>query len=159
MPTPEKSAGIIVFYQPEASPPKYLLLHYQSGHWGFPKGHIEKGETEEQTVLRELFKETGLQHVFMLGGFKGSINYYFTKKGDQPVYKEVVFFLAQSPSKNVTISDEHIGFRWLPYETALKAITFKNEQDLLKKADEWIRTKKSAYGGEFSGHSVVGSDI
>jgi len=159
MPPPEKSAGIIVFHQAEGADPKYLLLHYQSGHWGFPKGHMEKGETEEQTALRELFEETGLQHVFLLGGYKGNVNYYFTNKEKQPVYKEVVFFLAQSPSKTVVISDEHIGFRWLQYDTALKSITFKNEQDLLKKADEWVRTKKASYGGEFSGHSVVGSDI
>lgn len=159
MPTPERSAGIIVFFQGEGAAPKYLVLHYQSGHWGFPKGHIEQGETEEQAALRELYEETGLQHVFMLSGYKGSVNYYYTNKEKGPIHKEVVFFLAQSPSKNVVLSDEHIGFRWLDHPTALRVLTFKNEQDLLKKADEWVLKKKSTHGGEFSGHSVVGSDI
>lgn len=51
----EKSAGAVII-----NDKKVLLLHYSSGHWDFPKGHIEKGETELETAKREVKEETGL---------------------------------------------------------------------------------------------------
>ena len=54
----EKSAGAIVFRKEKE--PVYLLLHYEAKHWDFPKGHVEKNETDEQTVRREIQEETGI---------------------------------------------------------------------------------------------------
>jgi len=46
---------------------KYLLVYgKKSQKWGFPKGHMEKGETEEQTALREFYEETGIRVVHPL---------------------------------------------------------------------------------------------
>ena len=62
----EKSAGAIVF-RIENTKPKYLLLHYPSSanakkeYWDLPKGHVEEGETEEETARREVKEETGLE--------------------------------------------------------------------------------------------------
>jgi len=58
----EKSAGAVTFYK-EGSNIEFLLLHYGKGHWGFPKGHIEANESEEQAMLRELEEETGINDV------------------------------------------------------------------------------------------------
>ena len=151
---PEKSAGVVTFHHADGQR-KYLLLHYVKGHWGFPRGHLEAGETPEQAAMRELAEETGLTHVFLLSGFNERLTYYFTRSG-KPIFAEVTFFMAESPAKAVTISDEHIGFRWLPYTMAVKALTFRNEQDLLSKAEQWITTKKP--GGSFSGHAAIGKD-
>ncbi|MFH1332713.1 MAG: NUDIX domain-containing protein, partial [archaeon] len=60
----EKSAGVIVYNNGE-----FLILQYTAGHWDFPKGHIEKGETERETALRELKEETGITDAFFVKGF------------------------------------------------------------------------------------------
>lgn len=152
----EKSAGIVTCFLGDGKP-KYLLLHHEGGHWSFPKGHIEPGESEEQAALRELAEETGIHHIFLLNGFHEEIKYYHTKNKDT-IYKTVVFFLAEAPTKEVYISHEHIGFRWLPFEMAIKAVTFQNDKDTLTKADTWIKTKRQTSGGRFSGHAMVGKE-
>ena len=53
MPEPEKSCGAVVFRE-ENGVRLYLLLHYAEGHWDLPKGHVEKGESEEQNKLKKL---------------------------------------------------------------------------------------------------------
>jgi 8-oxo-dGTP pyrophosphatase MutT (NUDIX family) len=139
----EKSAGAII-YRLENRLPWYLLLHYQSGHWELAKGHIEEGESNEQTVLREIKEETGIEDIVIIPEFKEYIKYSFRnnydlKKEDKHtapwIFKLVVFYLAQTRTQEVKISDEHIGFVWLPYSEAIKKLTFKNAKNLLKKAN------------------------
>ena len=55
----ELSSGIVVFFRSKKSI-EYLLLKHIQGHWSFPKGHIEEGETLEETAIRETFEETGI---------------------------------------------------------------------------------------------------
>lgn len=52
------------------------------------------------------------------------------------VFKTVIFFLAETRSKEVTLSEEHVGFIWLPYEEALKKLSYKNAKEILRKANE-----------------------
>lgn len=60
----EKSCGIVVFKDN-----KVLLVHHNLGHYGIPKGHVEFGETDEETALREFFEETGIS-ASIIDGFK-----------------------------------------------------------------------------------------
>ena len=55
----ETSAGIVIFRR-ENSKILFLLLHYPSGHWDFVKGKMEKGESVQQTAIRETKEETGI---------------------------------------------------------------------------------------------------
>ncbi|MEM4296479.1 MAG: NUDIX domain-containing protein [Candidatus Anstonellales archaeon] len=89
----EKSAGFVV-YNPNNK--KFLILHYEEGHWDFPKGHIEKDESPEQAALRELEEETGIKKVNVIDGFKQKIKYYFKARymDNETIYKEVLFFYA-----------------------------------------------------------------
>ena len=122
-------------------------MHYESGHWEFAKGHIEKGESEEQTVRREIQEETGITDITIIPGFKEYIKYFFRnnyalKKEDKNkapwIFKLVVFYLVETRAQEVKISDEHIGYAWLTYEDALKKLTFKNAKNLLKKANDIV---------------------
>jgi 8-oxo-dGTP pyrophosphatase MutT (NUDIX family) len=148
----EKSAGAIIFRK-EASKIYYLLLHYapasegKRGQWGFAKGHVEEGESEIQTAKREIFEETGIKDLKIIPGFKELEKYFFRKvyglegearKKAPWVFKLVVFFLAETKTKNIKISDEHTGFVWLPYEEAIKKTTFKNSKKLLERANEFV---------------------
>lgn len=143
----EKSAGAVIFRE-EGGIRYYLLLHYQSGHWDFPKGHIEEGEKEKATVKREVEEETGIKDIKIIPGFKEWIKYLFRanynfKKEDKDkapwVFKIVVFSLAKTTTKEVRISDEHIGYKWLDYNSALKRLTHKNAKNILEKADKFLK--------------------
>jgi len=157
----EKSAGAIIYRKEPfdtAQGKKYkiyfLLLHYPSGHWEFPKGHIEGKESEEETLKREVAEETGIQDIIIAPGFKKYIKYFFRqykekvseedrKKGKTPwVFKLVAFFIAETKTKEVKISSEHKGFIWLPIDEAIKKTTFKNSKKLLKEADDFIKSIK-----------------
>ena len=132
----EKSYGAIVFKRHKDGI-KYLLLHYGAGHWDLPKGHMEKNEKEEQTALREIKEETGIEDIEFADGFRETVNYFY-KRGEDTISKEVIFFLVQSATDEVKLSDEHIGYAWLNYGHALKKLTFSNAKELLKKADEFL---------------------
>lgn len=127
----EKSAGAVVIR--ENNEPKFLLLHYQGGHWDFVKGNIEEGEEEKETVLRELEEETGIKEGEFIEGFRETINYIY-KRNKQVFYKEVVFYLLITHESKVRLSYEHQGYDWLNYEEALKRLTYKNAKQVLEKA-------------------------
>jgi bis(5'-nucleosidyl)-tetraphosphatase len=131
----EKSCGAVVYVKDHET--KYLLLQYEAGHWDFVKGNVEKGENEKQTAVRELGEETSITNARFIEGYREKIGYYYKRQGST-VYKEVVFFLMESPSADVKLSFEHIGFAWLTYEAAMEKLTFKNARDVLQKAREYL---------------------
>jgi bis(5'-nucleosidyl)-tetraphosphatase len=134
--TTEHSAGAIVFRE-EDGKIFYLILHYEEGHWGYPKGHIENRETIEETARREIREETGITNLKFLDGFKEQTHYFY-HNGKERVFKTVTFLLARTRSKDVRLSFEHIGYEWLPFDEALEKITFKDEKQLLQKAWSFI---------------------
>jgi len=147
----EFSAGAVIFRR-EKDTVKYLLLHYESGHWDFPKGHIEEGEKEEETIKREIEEETGIKDIEIIDGFKEYIKYFFRRTYDLKkeekkkaawTFKIVNFYLAETKTKEVKISYEHIGYKWLPYEDALKQLTYKNAKEIFKKANVLLKKNKT----------------
>jgi 8-oxo-dGTP pyrophosphatase MutT (NUDIX family) len=130
----EISAGVVLFRI--TGQREYLLLDY-GAHWDFPKGHIEKGEEPQITAARELQEETGIRNAQFIPGFKESMRYFY-RKGGEGMLKVVIYFLAETPTGNVTLSSEHSGYLWLPYEEALKRLTFRNARDLLSKANAFL---------------------
>lgn len=130
-----KSAGIIT-YRNNNGQPEYLLLHYVAGHWDFPKGKMKPGETQEEAALRELKEETGLTATID-PGFLESISYQLTID-NQTAQKEVYFFVGQATSSHVKLSHEHQNYAWMPYEQALKKLTYDNARELLKSAHLYI---------------------
>lgn len=136
----EISAGAIVFRIDERSrAPRYLLLHYESGHWDFVKGHIEGKETEEETLRREAKEEAGLADLKLIRGFREKISYFYMKEG-KTVAKDVIFLLAETAvsEKDIKISFEHTGYLWLSFEDAVKKVTYDNSRNVLKKANEFL---------------------
>ena len=126
----ETSAGVIL--RRYTSRCEYLLLDYGT-HWDFPKGHIESGEEPQTTAKRELEEETGIHDAQFIPGFTHSMRYFYRKAGEG-MTKVVIYFLAETSSGQITLSHEHSGYAWLPYEDAMKRLTFQNARDLLAKA-------------------------
>jgi bis(5'-nucleosidyl)-tetraphosphatase len=132
----EKSCGAVVFFK--KSEVKYLLLHYQAGHWDFVKGNVESGESEKDTVVRELREETGIADATFVENFREEIEYFYRRQGTT-IHKEVVFFLIQTRTEEVKISYEHVGYTWLNYQHALEKLTFKNAKNVLQKAHDILK--------------------
>ena len=128
----EKSCGVVLL-----NSNKVLLLQHPdtttSGHWDFPKGHVEKGEDELQTALRELKEETGIDNVKIIDDFNHHISYNLLREGDT-ILKEVVFFLGITNQEKVSISFEHQNYAWLQYGSAYERLTYDNAKKTLKKA-------------------------
>ncbi len=134
-----------MFYMEEATAePEYLLLHYTAGHWDFPKGNIEAGESEKQTAIREIREETGITDVEFLDSFRMKIEYKY-RHGRRLVQKEVVLFLAQTHTRQVTISHEHIGFAWRKFDEAMQQLTYRNAKNLLSAAKDYLQQRSLAY--------------
>lgn len=131
----ERSCGAILFLKD--NPIRYLVMHYvprRGDHWDFPKGHMEEGETEEETAIREVFEETGLECDFV-PGFREIIT--FSPKPDR--IKDVVFFLGIPRTTDIKyMEDETYGHKWLTYEEGLEFLRFENSKNLLKKAHKFI---------------------
>jgi len=132
--TEEKSVAAVVF-----NGKKYLLLKYGLGHWGFVKGHIEEGESNEETIMRELREETGIIEANIIKGFKARYDYYFKFQGEK-IHKYVDCYLIKTNTKEVKLSYEHDDYIWLPLKEAIKRATFKNAKNILKKANSYQRT-------------------
>ena len=126
----ETSAGVIL--RRYTSRWEYLLLDYGT-HWDFPKGHIEAGEDPQTTAMRELEEETGIHDARFIPGFTHTMRYFYRKMGEG-MTKVVIYFLAETSGGQVTLSHEHSGYAWLPYEDAMQRLTFENARELLTKA-------------------------
>jgi len=128
----ETSAGMVLFRK-EDSKILFLLLHYPSGHWDFIKGKMEEGESTHETAIREAKEETGIIDITFLENFEEWINYDFQYQGEL-VHKKVVFFLAETKTKEVMISHEHLDFTWMDYNTSMEKTTFDNAKTVLTRA-------------------------
>jgi len=135
----EHSAGIVIFREGDQKR-QYLILHYPGGHFDFPKGHIEQGETEKEAALRELEEETGITHIELIDGYHEMIQYQFRHNAYQ-IEKDVIFFLGQTPQSEIIISHEHQDSMWLPYKEAHKKLTFDSAKQLLQKAENHLNQK------------------
>jgi 8-oxo-dGTP pyrophosphatase MutT (NUDIX family) len=132
----EKSCGAVVF-RGDGPQRRYLLLHYEEGHWDLPKGHVERGEDELATAKRETREETSIDDLVFVSGFRERIEYLYKRDG-KTMHKEVIFFLARTRTENVKLSYEHTGFEWLVYEDALAELTFDNAKNVLRKARDFL---------------------
>jgi len=132
----ENSAGSIIFRE-NSNQIFFLLLNYPSGHWDFVKGKIEKDESPQKTTIREIKEETGISDLEFINGFEEKIEYNF-QYDNNLIHKQVVFFLAKTITKNVNVSHEHLGYKWLDYENAIKKITYENSRNALVKANKLL---------------------
>jgi bis(5'-nucleosidyl)-tetraphosphatase len=133
----ERSCGTVVFIKKDAEV-TFLLLQYEAGHWDFVKGNVESGESEKDTVIRELQEETGIVDAKFIEDFREKIEYFYRRQGTT-IHKEVIFFLIETHTESVKISYEHVGYIWLNYKQAMEKLTFRNAKDVLQKAHKLLK--------------------
>ena len=132
----EKSAGAVLYRETKEG--RLYLLLQNGGRWDFPKGGVEKGESELQTVMREVSEETGLEDIHIVPGFRKVIEYFYRREGKN-IHKQVVYRLAVTANDKVKISFEHQGFGWFPYQGALERASYDNSKATLTEAEEFIK--------------------
>ena len=101
--------------------------------WGIPKGKVEDNESLFETALRETKEETGIDDLVFIPGFRERITYFY-RRGKELVFKEVIFYLAETRKRDVVLSYEHEDYVWLCFEDAINRLTYKNSKEVLKKA-------------------------
>ena len=134
----EYSCGAVVFTR-MVGVPHYVLVRAKDqpeGCHGFPKGHMEPGETEEQTALREIYEEVGLR-VRLLDGFRAVTEYPLPWPPD--TRKRVVFFLAEYENQQITIQESELAsYALAPFDEALELTEFADSKQILTDAHAFL---------------------
>ena len=118
---------------------EFLLILNQKfvsdAHWGFPKGHVEEAETEEETACRELLEETGIR-MRRFGDFRYAVH-YSPRPG---VEKDAVYFLSEYGGEEILVQEEEVAeYRWCSYEKAQELFCHDTDKTLLTAAYQAIR--------------------
>lgn len=125
----EKSCGCVII-----NDDKVLLVKQVDGHWGFPKGHVEENETEEETAIREVYEETNLQ-VEIFSDFYKKVTY----SPRENVMKDVIFFLARPKSIDTKPQEAEISkVEWVSFDEALNILTYEDTKNILKEVLDFI---------------------
>ncbi len=136
----EKSCGAVVFTRRKDGIRLLLVRNCNGKYWSFPKGHMEVGENEHQTALREVFEETGL-NIEIYRGYRQVSDY--SPFGN--IKKRVIFFLAEAKSDRVRIQRSEIeSYVWVTFDQARKMCSYQNDQRILDTAQRAIRSNDMA---------------
>ena len=133
----ETSAGGIVYRLADGAP-LFLLIRDSYQNWGFPKGHVERGERAEDAALREVREETGLRSVEVRGAID-TIEWYFRFRG-RLIHKVCHFYLMEtadtdtSPQKAEGIT----ACQWVAFDAAWTAVSYANARTVLRRAQDMI---------------------
>ena len=136
----EVSAGGIVYRRTGVEPARFLLIRDSYDNWGFPKGHLEDGESPADAARRETGEETGLDRLVLLGPIR-VIDWHFRFRG-RHIHKYCHFFLFESPDGEPCPQvDEGItDCQWRTLDEALELLSYDNARGVLKRAGEMVRT-------------------
>lgn len=133
------SAGAIL-YRDSRDEREYLLLKSRPGDWEFPKGGVEGEEELQQTAIREVKEEAGIQNFRLIDGFRRDYDYVFQANGST-IHKTVHLFIAKSYETSADLSHEHSDHQWRDYEQAINTITQDGPRDVLRDAHSYLETK------------------
>ena len=133
----ECSCGAIVFRK-IGDEYRYLVIkNNRSTHWSFPKGHVEMGETYEQTAKREVLEETGL-HIKIIPGFRETSQYMIQNR----ISKSVILFVASTKDTNTIIQESELeDYAWLSYDVCMDRMKFDNDRTILTNARNFLLEK------------------
>ena len=130
----ESSCGAVVYRDIKGEIRYLLIKNRRSAHWGFPKGHIEMGETPQQTAIREVLEETGI-HVKLIDGFESISKYKIQNR----IEKRVTIFVGTTHDTNTSIQQEEIeDYIWLTYDRALSILKFENDKNIITSAHQFL---------------------
>lgn len=121
----------------------YLLIQHKAGHWGFPKGHQEKGESEIEVAKREFLEETGISGVIIDQNTYFTQSYIFSWMG-KGINKDIKYFLGKVQNTKVVKQEKEIqSYKWVSFQEAQELIKFASTQKLLIEIDQQLQSLAS----------------
>ncbi len=126
----ERAAGGVLFHDEDGRRLFLLLRHEQGGHWGFPKGRIEAGESELAAAMREIREETGISNIELVDGVAVTSRYPILRDG-RSLLKTVTYFAARVRGEPVALSHEHTDARWATTAEASRILTHAESRRVL----------------------------
>ena len=128
----EKSCGALVVRREEEKYYILMIRHKAGGNRSFPKGHMEEGETEYVTALREVMEETS-SRIAIVSDFRATVNY----RPSPGVMKEVVYFLAFTTDPKIKAREGEIAeVEWIPLDEAENCLAHENDKTVFRAAME-----------------------
>lgn len=133
----EKSCGAVVFTR-IGDEIKYLLVANLEGIWGFPKGHVEENEAEEETALREVYEETNLK-IKLIDGFRTTDEHFIPTKKN--TIKQITYFLGTFESQEIIYQKDELSACCLVnYAEAVSLFQFESSKRILREANDWLNS-------------------
>jgi len=115
---------------------KYVLVQQKEGFYGFPKGHMEAGETQQETALREIYEEVGIKPV-LWDGFVTQDEHMIPHK---QVLKQIVYFLAEYCDQEICFDpNELMSAPLVTYEEAMNLFTYESSKRILTEANTFLK--------------------
>ena len=134
----EKSCGAVVFTHSNGGI-KYVIIQSLERYYGFPKGHMEEGETEVETALREIYEETGLQ-VHILDGFRCEDEHPIPSKPG--VMKTIVYFAAEYEDQQLRHQPEELlSVKLMTLEEAMDAFQWESSRRILREVADFLTVR------------------
>lgn len=123
---------------------QFLLIQHNAGHWGFPKGHADPGESAVQAACREFLEETGISDYVLIEGVSFSEQYPFTRHG-RKFEKTVIYFPAWVQSPIVHCQEQEIqAYLWADYDQAIARLSFEGAKQVLVAVNQYLQTRETA---------------
>ncbi len=123
-----------------------LLLEDLKGRWSVPKGHVESGETLEQTAVREIGEETGIHNTKIIEKLD-KVHFFYRFEG-RLIFMTVWLFLIEAldPEEEVVVEESEgiVGARWFPVETAQQVLEYKDLKVLMERSVKIIKERQLA---------------
>jgi 8-oxo-dGTP pyrophosphatase MutT (NUDIX family) len=129
----EYTAGGMVFRHSQSGV-DILMIQDRLGRWTIPKGHVEEGESLDQTAIREVGEETGL-HDLKIRGKLDKIHFFYRKDGRLIFMTTHVYLMEALGDTNALVPEDSEGIvdaKWFPKEEALKLIEYKDTERLFR---------------------------
>lgn len=128
------SCGAIIFREKGQ---RLFLLLQKGKYFEFVKGYTEENEEEKDTVKREIEEETGITDLEFIHGFREIYMFNYKWEGGL-IFREIILYLVKTSTEKVNISFEHNSYKWLTYNATIENISFKNMEEILTKANNFL---------------------
>lgn len=130
----QKSIGAIIL---NAQNQVLLMFSAQNKYWEFPKGKVERGERELDTLKREMEEETGIRRFRLHPSFREYL-YYTFRVNNQIIQKVVVYYLFKTGAA-VKLSDEHSDYKWVNPDEVAQCLKHVNQRDLMRRVQYFLQ--------------------
>ena len=153
----DEAFGIVPVFSTETDT-LFLLIQHQAGHWAFPKGHADPGESALETAKRELEEETGIRdyevleepsfveyYSFVQEGNPSFVKHYSLAKEGELIEKSVTYFVAFVNSREVVLQAEEVqNSAWIAFDEAINLITFDGNRGILREVKAYLDGRRES---------------